>query len=285
MISHTTSDNWMGVLSSAFGPLDIAGASVTHGAFHTVIVLPAAKMVARFIDGPKHHQRALIEHRQADICSQLSLPLSIPKTRSEPVSQNSGSAYLLDLLPGDTRHDVSPSPELAQHLVELMNTIHQHRPPRGLRPVLGWAGGQAWPATIDALTHRFDRDLRLLARSTVAEALTLLHDGDDVLVHGDFGVHNLLWQQETPTALLDFDSACIASRIVDIAPLVGAFGAQTLTRFLPTDTVERACRYRASLPLQVAAAAHLVGDYLLRDAALTNFCQRAQQHTLWDPFA
>jgi hypothetical protein len=42
-------------------------------------------------------------------------------------------------------------------------------------------------------------------------------------------------------------------------------------------------RHRASLPLQVAAAAELTGDQHLRDHALTNFTTRLAAGTLYDP--
>ena len=47
--------------------------------------------------------------------------------------------------------------------------------------------------------------------------------------------------------------------------------------------VRRALIHRATLSLQVAAAAELVGDAPLRDHALANVEARVTAGTLWDP--
>ncbi|MHA7284150.1 phosphotransferase family protein [Arthrobacter sp. TMS2-4] len=117
----------------------------------------------------------------------------------------------------------------------------------------------------------------------VSDVLSLEQAVTPSLVHGDFGGHNLLWDESGAPGLIDFDNACIADPAVDLAPLIGAYGAAKVVEITDKDTLERAKSYRASLPLQVAAAAFLGHDQDLRAHALHNFTQRLAAGTLHTP--
>lgn len=70
---------------------------------------------------------------------------------------------------------------------------------------------------------------------------------------------------------------------VDVAPLIGAYGAVAVAEVAGPALLRRALIHRATLSLQVAAAAELVGDAPLRDHALANLEARVRAGTLWDP--
>lgn len=79
------------------------------------------------------------------------------------------------------------------------------------------------------------------------------------------------------TGVIDLDHAAIADRVVDLAPLVGFYRADAVREIAPADEVDRALLYRATLPMQVAAAAHLRGVSGLRDHALGNSVRRSRK--------
>ena len=70
---------------------------------------------------------------------------------------------------------------------------------------------------------------------------------------------------------------------VDVAPLIGAYGAVAVAEMAEPALLRRALIHRATLSLQVAGAAELVGDAPLRDHALANLEARVRAGTLWDP--
>jgi aminoglycoside phosphotransferase (APT) family kinase protein len=104
-----------------------------------------------------------------------------------------------------------------------------------------------------------------------------------VLCHGDFGPHNILWHQDRAAGLIDLDHACLGDPAIDLAPLIGCHGVQAIRPIARPDALKRAMFHRATLSLQVAAAAHLNGSYELRDHALRNFTSRNDNGTLFDP--
>ncbi|WAP52057.1 aminoglycoside phosphotransferase family protein [Arthrobacter sp. ATA002] len=120
--------------------------------------------------------------------------------------------------------------------------------------------------------------IRVVAAVLAAEELV-----PPAVVHGDFGLHNVFWAGPQISGLLDFDNACLGDPAMDLAPLVGAFGAAAVTDIAGAEVVARAQLHRASLSLQVAAAAHLAGDHGLREFALGNFSDRFRRGTLYDP--
>ncbi len=110
---------------------------------------------------------------------------------------------------------------------------------------------------------------------------------EPVPVHGDLGMHNILWDDQgaelTISGLIDLDHAALGDPAIDVAPLVGQFGASALADVIGPQLLHRAMLHRATLSLQVAAAAELRHDTALRDFALANFSERYRSGTLYDP--
>ena len=104
-------------------------------------------------------------------------------------------------------------------------------------------------------------------------------------VIGDFGPHNILWDESGASGLIDFDNACAADRAIDVAPLIGFYGAAKVEEIVDNEVLARAKVYRASLPLQVAASAALGADRKLQSHALSNFARRLEAGSLHDPAA
>lgn len=82
-----------------------------------------------------------------------------------------------------------------------------------------------------------------------------------VPVHGDLGMHNILWHgadtdrrsPSTISGLIDLDHAALGDPAIDVAPLLGRFGT-ALAGVVSPGLLRRAMPHRATLSLQVAAA-------------------------------
>jgi len=99
-------------------------------------------------------------------------------------------------------------------------------------------------------------------------ALRLVH------VHSDFGPHNILWEESGAPGLIGLDNACAADPAIDVAPLIGFYGAAKIGEIVDADVLPRTKVHRASLPLQVAAGAAPGADRKLQSHALSNFAHR-----------
>lgn len=263
------------VLQDRWPGLPWASATEARGAFHGVIVL-APDVVIRVRSDDDHADRTAHERRVAHVVGDLGL--DVPRPVSETVSAPAWSAIAWQFRPGaplrpgtwrDDRRIILPildSWRLGAHRRNAL--VHL------LPAARSWCGGPRWPEIVERLTHH-DRRLHDAARRAVRDALAADEDAEPTLVHGDFGPHNILVADGRPPALIDIDNAAWADPALDVAPLLAHYDHDALARDITTETLRRATVHRASLPLQVAAAASLGGDTSLRDHALTTFARRA----------
>ena len=75
----------------------------------------------------------------------------------------------------------------------------------------------------------------------------------------------------------------VTATALDAAPLIGAFGTRQVAQIAAPAERQRAMYHRATLSLQIAAAAELAGKADLRNHALGNFVRRRDEGTLYDP--
>jgi Ser/Thr protein kinase RdoA (MazF antagonist) len=147
-----------------------------------------------------------------------------------------------------------------------------------------WCGGPDWPAIVEKrLVGHLPQDISDGAMAVVADVLSAEQDSAPSVVHGDFGLHNVLWQAGTASGLIDFDHLGVGDPAIDVAPLVGKFSIAELSHDFERELLRRAMFHRASLPLQVASAAELAGFASLRDHALGNFTHRSRIGILYSP--
>ena len=206
-------------------------------------------------------------------------PTGLVRTVSGPL----WSAQVNSCIPGEHRSGVSW--EQARGPLELiLSGLREAASPRGtLRPLRQWCGGPQWPAVVDRIIQPLDKAAKTAARRAVEEVLDAEAGVGTSLVHGDFGLHNIMWRGDQPSGVIDLDNACIGDPALDLAPLIGTFGSARVADIADRETIARAKIHRASLPLQVAAAAQLINDSKLKDFALANFQMRLHAGTLQDP--
>lgn len=252
--------------------------SVVHGAFHTVAV--GDDHVARVLLGTNQQSRAVRECAILASAPGSVGPVHLPQLVEGPVTHQGRTGYLVTRVPGRSRD--ADWDELRQPLAQLLDDLAQLPRPDALPPVRSWCGGDA---LVGIVAEHFGTRLG----AALPDAVGLVDDLDHldvpgaVFVHGDFGPHNLLWDGNRISGLVDLDHACFGDPAIDLAPLVGFFGASRVAEVTDRSTLHRAMRHRATLSLQVAAAAHLAGLDGLRDHALGNFLTRHEQGTLFDP--
>ena len=270
-------------LQEVWPELDWSNADVVHGAFHRVIRFDTSA-VLRVAIGTAHEARSRSELHNLETLGSLNLPCEIPTPHSEVHTCDRGSAYLTSFVPGELLDD--PGWEVVREpIATTLVALHSATLPDGatLRPTREWCGGMAWPDLVDRIVHNLDGGLRRRAATIVAQVLEVEQSIPRVVVHGDFGPHNLLFSDDDALGLIDFDNACLGDPAIDIAPLIGIFGSAAVSDVADAEMIRRGRVHRASLSLQVAAAAHLVGDSKLRDHALRNFAARVRAGTLYEP--
>lgn len=278
-----TSDAAAAWTRRSFPQVSWSGAAAVSGAFHTVVL--GARHVARVSSGREHADRAGREWRTAvaiaDAVGDSTSGIVVPEVVTDLVSDAEFSGYLLSRLPAS---DEPPS-EWAivrpayERLLDLLSTTAVREP---LPPARSWCGGERWLDIVARdLAPLMGDDAR--AAESAAQAVDDLPRSAPALVHGDLGPHNILWRGSDAAALIDWDHACLDDPAIDVAPLIGFYGARSIREIASGEVVSRALLHRATLPLQVAAAAHTVGDAALRDHALRNFRSRLHDGTLHDP--
>lgn len=205
--------------------------------------------------------------------SGLPLRVRTPGVERGPVNGAGWSAFSCELMAGEPmRHGDWQDDRgvLLPLLEDLASVVPPPLPPSG--GLRAWCGGEMWPTIVDDITAAWTGSSRRAARAALDVVLQEAPERA-VVVHGDFGPHNVLLGP-AGTALIDPDNAGIGEPDIDLAPLLGFYPLDDLSRDFSASRMSRASALKRVLPLQVAAAAELAGDVSLRDHALANFLRR-----------
>lgn len=271
-------------------------AEVHRGAFHDVLVLPG-QVVARLV----RHARAaaaarlLEEHRAFSVFTSKQpcwiTPRALSAVRTAP---HGGAGMLTSWVPGhhQTSATWSQVTEEISCLLRAVEAGEAFDAGGELAEPRAWCGGRRFPEVVTGrLAPLLPGGVRETANQVVGDMLAAEEKVGPVAVHGDLGMHNILWRDGCPdrgsaltiSGLIDLGHATLGDPALDVAPLLGQFGAAALRDTLSAAFLSHAMLHRATLSLQVAAAADLRGDAALRDFALSNFTKRHAAGTLYDP--
>ena len=270
-----------GWLAARWPDYDWRRGSIVHGAFHQVVLCGTSAVariapVSRYSDAEADTARAV---------ARLGLSVAVPRLLAPPVRDARRHAVLLSFVPGEIRTGDTSWELVRPGLEALLEEFRALPRDDGFRwpSPRAWCGGDRWPDVVDELLQHLPGTARTAARRVVADVVSVERGVDAGFVHGDLGLHNMLWSAGRLRGLIDFDHACWGDPAIDLAPFVGSFGAAQVVAVTSPDVLHRAMVHRASLPLQVAAAAELRGVRTLRDQALRNFITRLGDGTLHDP--
>lgn len=254
-----------------------------HGAFHHVAVLGSTSVVRLSFAG-NHEEQITRNSTTVRVVSESRLSTRVPRLLRVHTA-DTWSAMACTYVDG--AHDTNrPWDDVKDHFVAVLDDLRSARiRPSSLPPVRAWCGAAFWPGIVERITATSSARVKDAARGIVGKVMSLDEAVAPSLIHGDFGPHNILWDDYGTPGLIDFDNACVADPAVDIAPLIGFYGAANVGGIVDADVLSRAKVMRASLPLQVAAAAALRGDSALQDHALSNFTHRLEAGSLFDPAA
>ncbi|TDE88810.1 aminoglycoside phosphotransferase family protein [Occultella glacieicola] len=261
---------------------DWAHARLAHGAFHRIAVLEQT-VVARVAFGDDAIERTAREVRTLHVVAALGLPVTTPRPLGEIVTSGGAAGILTTFVPGVASD--APWPRVREPLAALLERLRATAPPDvGLSPPRAWCGGSSWPRIVaDYLAPQLPTAVAAEAVALTERVVAVEAGVPPAFVHGDFGMHNLLWSGRSVTGMIDLDHAAWADPAIDVAPLIGQFGAAQVAEIAEPAVLSRAMHHRATLSLQVAAAAQLAGDTELRDFALGNFARRVADGTSHDP--
>ena len=264
--------------------VDWTEAETRVGAFHRVVMSKAGPIM-RGAAGANHAARSARELTTARAVAGLDLTIPVPAVLDGASGDESMTAILLGRTPGLPGPDRDWDVELGRHYRSLLDELIGADVDKlgHLPPIRAWCGGSDWPQIVERVVAPLPSQLQQLTARLVREVLEVEVGAQPRFVHGDFGPHNILWHHGQPASLIDFDHACIADPAIDVAPLIGAYGAAAVSTIVEPQLLERAMIHRATLSLQVSCAAHLIGHRRLSDFALTNFERRAEAGILHDP--
>lgn len=262
------------------------GAQRRHGAFHEVIISKDGP-VARIQIGTHARERAEREYRIKKAFEQITFPVPVPRALSEPTEAAGRVFILVSRVPGEPVSDLNAIDEsrLESYRI-LLDGFHTAQVPSGVEfpETNAWCGGKNWHELITGqLWEYVPAEHRRFAEQAIEASKAYEQSVSPVLVHGDFGPHNILWKGGKPSGIIDIDNVQIGDPALDIAPLVGFHGASKVKDLCDDATLNRALVYRCLLPLKVAAAAHLCDLTGMRDHAFRNFAARGVSKTLFDP--
>lgn len=263
---------------------DWAAAHVTRGAFHQVALHPDGPVI-RVAIGRDAAARTARERGILSALTRVTAATALPAPLDAPGDAVAAGVSLVTKVPGrPLAGTATPPGGLASYEAALRGLRDVPLPQVDALPApREWCGGSSWPNVVaDRLLPRLPASARAFAQDVVGFVVGSA-PADVVLSHGDFGPHNMLWDGDQLSGLVDLDHACIGDPAIDIAPLIGYHGAAAVAQICAGDELRRALHHRASLPLQVAAAADLAGLDALRDHALRNFSQRFAAGTVFDP--
>jgi len=259
---------------TSFPEADLERARWLHGAFHFV-ALCGDSLVLRVRVGGDHRSAVAREHDAMRWFSRLPLSIAAPQAETGPVHAAEWSAFGCTRMlgepmeQGEWKHDR----EILLPILEELAGLDLPGPPSPT--ARAWCGGEVWPTIVDELTSAW----AVGSRRAVSAAVNALIDGTpdrSVVAHGDFGPHNVLLGARG-AAVIDPDTAGPGEPATDLAPLLGFYPVDELSRDFPRERVQRATVIRRTLPLQIAAAAELAADVSLRNHALANFRRREER--------
>jgi hypothetical protein len=261
-------------------------ADVHEACFHDVAVW-APEVVGRVSCHGDQTERVQREHRVLELLGEVQLPYDLPRPLSGVVSRGGRTGMLTSFVAGEHRPGIGwdlAVTQIRNALTAFAQVTHGQLTGRLPEP-RSWCGGRQWAELVhERLLPRLRPELQVLAISVVADVLEAEKAaGDPQFVHGDFGPHNILWRGDQIVGVLDLDHACLGDPAIDAASLISFYGAERVSQIVDRDVLDRAMIHRASLTLQLATAADLLGDAGLRDHALGNFRSRSQAGTLYDP--
>lgn len=178
------------------------------------------------------------------------LPFAVPRPLTRVISRAGYTAVGLSWIPGEAR-DIGPAP--ARQLGRALRAIGGMDPvplERYLEPVHHHWGGDNWEKTLrEQVVPRLLPGNRHVAERLIEEVLEM-EPVEPRIIHSDFSGHNILWNKDKLTGVIDWDHAALGDPSWDIAAAANWYGWDVLTKCVGKDWAERAKTVYHLMPLQ-----------------------------------
>ncbi|WP_232620768.1 phosphotransferase [Rothia kristinae] len=218
----------------------------------------------------KNHLVGRQVQRRTDLLCALpsDLPFEVPRPLTRVLERGGHVAVGLTWVPGRPR-EVGPAPARALgRALRAIDAIDPAPLAAMLEPSQSHWGGSHWPRTVrERIIPQLLHGNRERAERLLDDALAL----DPVtprFIHSDFAGHNILWNRERISGVIDWDHASVGDPGWDIAAAGNWFGWEAVTRVVGRDWAERGRVLQRLMPLQAVgyAMTHGYGGATLRQA-------------------
>lgn len=227
---------FLDVISEAYPNLNITSARFDDGGMNNSVLIINEDLVFRF---PRYAQglKKLMEEAELLVKLKGLLPLPIPEPSFSSFTNPQQGFCGYKLLPGQALKpsEVAAAPGLAKPLAVQLGTFLNQLHSLPLRELVPDARPREhlayWQQFHNRVKDKLYSYMRPEASRQVEETLAIIYrdnffPAEDVLIHGDFGPSNILWDQGKGiiTGIIDFGSAGSGDPAQDMAALMGPRG-------------------------------------------------------------
>lgn len=164
-------------------------------------------MVVRVASGKNHRMQTKREHETLRAFQQADLAFRFPSVLAEPVNTSTWSASASSFIAGQHKPTLTWA-EIREPFAQIVESIRNASVMPGALPrPRQWCGGSDWPDLVARITEPFERQVRQASLDVVQQVLQIESSCEPAIVHGDFGLHNVLWDSDNRPGLIDFDNA------------------------------------------------------------------------------
>ncbi|MEX3609638.1 phosphotransferase [Rothia sp. LK2588] len=225
----------------------------TEGSAHIVINMGNLLSV-RVAKTPEVGQKVA---RRTEVLRRMphNLPFEVPRPVTRTISRHGYTACGVSWIQGEPRR---PGPAPVKAIAQLTRSIHGIDYD-GMEPYLDqphehW-GGKDWAATLrEAVIPHLLRSNRKTAEAVLDHVLSL-DEVTPTFIHNDLAGHNILWNGDKLTGVIDWDHATIADPAYDWASLGSWYGWESLRKAITAEEEKRAKVLEHLLAFQAVAYA------------------------------
>ena len=270
-------------LSTLWPEFDWNAARYDRGAFHDVLIIEAADVVARIsrskfaADAAGERNTLLRQIANRVETFQTPVPIGEPERWSER-----HVAVLHTFVPGQDAKDLSGDD--SDEIRRVIDSFHDFCDVFQSTSVRSFCGAADFPGIVEHLiapkmADECARRARLAIEQLVAAEAEVIAQP----IHGDLNSFNLRWADRKVVGVLDWDHAAMGDPAIDVAGILTSIGTSAAASIADAETLHRASLHRATFPLQIAAAGLLHDDERLMGTGIRNFEQRCRDSTLQWP--
>ena len=195
-----------------------------------------SKFILRIFDNeniPKHRQKTIKEYELLNILKNTNIPVQIPFLMDVSGNILTYPFLILQFIDGSTNFDLSKNNEFVNVFTSILIAIHKTILSDKINLILGRCLNSHSEIVQEILKNQnISKDIKTALLQLQDISLT---KNDNVLIHGDFWLGNILWQNNKLVGVIDWEDACIGDPLLDVAnarlELLLAFNEESMNVF------------------------------------------------------